>query len=66
MVRRNVPKTVRLPEVRTFKARFRRTTRHDQPPNVTFNRKYKQRAAPKGKCRRQRDRGFKSRLRKAF
>ena len=66
MVRRNVPKTVRLPDGRTFKAQFRRTTRDDLPPNVTFDRKYKQRAAPKGKRRRQRGRGFKSALGKAF
>ena len=66
MVRRNVPKTVRLPDGRTFKARFRRATRDELTPNVTFNRKYKQRAAPKGKRRRKQGKGFKSALGKAF
>ena len=59
-------KKVTLPNGQTFHAKFRRATRKDLPGNVNFPRKYKQRAAPKGKRRRQRGRGFKSFLGKAF
>ena len=57
---------VTLPNGRTCHAKFRRETRKDLPANVGFPRKYKQRAAPKGKRRWQRGRGFKSFLGKAF
>ena len=53
MIKRATPKRVTLPNGRTFLARYRRATRDDLPPNVTFPRVYKERAAPKGKRRRQ-------------
>ena len=43
-----------LPDGRTFLARYRRATRDDLPPNINLPRVYKQRAAPKGKRRRNR------------
>lgn len=52
MIKRRTPKRVTLPNGRTFLARYRRATRDDLPPNVTFPRVYKERAAPKGKRRR--------------
>ena len=52
MIKRATPKRVTLPNGRTFLARYRRATRDDLPPNVTFPRVYKERAAPKGKRRR--------------
>ena len=52
MIKRATPKRVTLPNGRTFSARYRRATRNDLPPNVTFPRVYKERAAPKGKRRR--------------
>ena len=52
MIKRATPKRVTLPNGRTFLARYRRATRNDLPPNVTFPRVYKERAAPKGKRRR--------------
>ena len=54
MIKRATPKRVTLPNGRTFLARYRRATRDDLPPNVTFPRVYKERAAPKGKRRRRR------------
>ena len=54
MIKRATPKKVTLPNGRTFLARYRRATRDDLPPNVTFPRVYKERAAPKGKRRRRR------------
>ena len=58
-------KKVTLPNGRTFHGRFRQATRKELPSNVNFPRTYKQRAAPKGKRRQQRGRGFKSFLGKA-
>ena len=55
-----------LPNGQTFCAQFRRATQKELPSNVNFPRKYKQRAAPKGKRRRQRGRGFESFLGKTF
>ena len=66
MVRLARPKHVTLPNGRSFKACFRRATRDELPRNVNFPQKYTQRVAPKGKRRRQRGRGFKSMLGKAF
>ena len=51
MVRCARPKIVRLPNGRTFAARYKRATRADLPGNINFPGIYKQRAAPKGKCR---------------
>ena len=44
MIKRATPKRVTLPNGRTFLARYRRATRDDLPPNVTFPRVYKERA----------------------
>ena len=66
MVRHTRPKIVSLPDGRTFKANFKRATRADLPRNIDFPQIHKQRVAPKGKRRQQRDRGFKSELGKAF
>ena len=62
MIKRATPKRVRLPNGRTFFARYKRATRDDLPANVNLKRPYKQRAVPKGKRRQQqqRGRGFKS------
>ena len=66
MVKRARPKEVTLPDGRKFKAIFRGATRAELPANVNFPLIYKQRAAPKGKHRQQRGRGFKSALGKTF
>ena len=52
MIKRRTLKRVTLPNGRTFLARYRRATRDDLPPNVSFPRVYKERAAPKSKRRR--------------
>ena len=49
----NVPKRVTLPNGRTFVARYKRTPRDQLPPNVVMRRTYTQRAAPRGRRRRQ-------------
>ena len=54
MIKRGRPKRVTLPDGRTFLARYRRATRDDLPPNINLPRVYKQRAATKGKRRRNR------------
>ena len=51
MIKRATPKKVTLPNGRTFYAKYRRATRDDLPPNVTFPRIYKERAAPKNRRR---------------
>ena len=51
MIKRDRPKRVTLPDGRTFLARYRRATRDDLHPNINLPRVYKQRAAPKGKRR---------------
>ena len=56
MIKRATPKTVTLPDGRTFLARYKRATRDDLPPNINLARLYKQRAAPKGRRRRKRRR----------
>ena len=62
MVKRQTPKKVTLPNGRAFYARYKQATRADLPANVRHERPYKQRAAPKGRRHRvrQRGRGFKS------
>ena len=66
MVQRARPKIVRLPNGRTFEARYKRAMHADLPANINFPRVYKQRAAPKGKRRVQREGSIKSKLKKAL
>ena len=66
MIKRATPKRVTLPNGRTFLARYRRATRDDLPPHVTFPRVYKERAAPKGKRRRRRVISYRERQREAL
>ena len=54
MIKRARPKRVTLPDGRTFLAKYRRATRDDLPPNISFPRIYKERAAPKGRRRKRR------------
>ena len=49
----NVPKRVTVPNGRTFVARYKRTPRDQLPPNIVMRRTYTQRAAPRGRRRRQ-------------
>ena len=58
MMKLNVPKRVVLPNGRTFVARYKRISRAELPPNIVMRRTYRQRAAPRGRRRRQRDRGI--------
>ena len=58
MMKLNVPKRVVLPNGRTFVARYKRISRADLPPNIVMCRTYRQRAAPRGRRRRQRGRGI--------
>ena len=53
MMKLNVPKRVTLPNGRTFVARYKRIPRDQLPPNIVMRRTYAQRAAPKGRRRRQ-------------
>ena len=48
----DVPKSVTLPNGRTFVARYERIKRRDLPADIQMNRTYKQRAAPRGRRRR--------------
>ena len=66
MIKRATLKRVTLPNGRTFLARYRRATRDDLPPNVTFPWVYKERAAPKGKRRRRRVISYRERQREAL
>ena len=50
----NVPKRVTLPNGRNFAARYKRIPRDQLPPNIVMRRTYTQRAAPRGRRRRQR------------
>ena len=69
MIKREKPKKVVLPNGRVFLAKYKRVDKDALPPNIQIMRRYKQRAAPKGKRRRrrvqQRGRGFKSFFKKA-
>ena len=69
MIKRQKPKRVELPDGRVFYAKYKRVDKDALPPNVQIMRRYKWRAAPKGKRRRrrnsQRGRGFKSFMKKA-
>ena len=69
MRRLNTPKKVTLPNGRTFYAKYARVPRSQLPDNVIMKRKYKTRAAAKGRRRRpvrkgQRGQGFLSSLKK--
>ena len=69
MIKRENPKRVALPDGRVFYAKYKRADKDVLPPNIQIMRRYKQRAAPKGKRRRrrvgQKGRGFKSFFKKA-
>ena len=56
MMKLNVPKRVTLPNGRTIVARYKRILRDQLPPNIVMRRTYTQRAAPRGRRRRQRGR----------
>ena len=70
MIKRENPKRVVLPNGRTFYAKYRRATQDELPANVRIRRRYKQRAAPRGRRRRrpgqQGGRGFKSFIKKGL
>ena len=68
MIKRQNPKRVVLPNGRVFYAKYERVDKDALPPNIQIMRRYKRRAAPKGKRRKppqQRGRGFKSFFKKA-
>ena len=65
MEKLNVPKRVTLPNGRTFVARYKCISRGDLPLNIRMRRTYRQRAAPRGRRRRQRGQGIFSFLKKA-
>ena len=65
MEKLNVPKNVTLPNGRTFVARYKRISRDDLPLNIRMRRTHRQRAAPRGRRRRQRGQGIFSFLKKA-
>ena len=56
MMKLNVPKTVTLPNGRTFVVRYKRIPRGELPPNIVMRRTYTQRATPRARRRRQRGR----------
>ena len=58
MMKLNVPKRLVLPNGRTFLAHYKRISRAEFPPNIIMRRTDRQRAAPRGRRRRQRDRGI--------
>ena len=58
MMKLNVPERVVLPNGRTFVARYKRISRAGLPPNIVMRRTYRQRAAQRGRRRRQRGRGI--------
>ena len=65
MEKLNVPKRVTLPNGRTFVARYKRISRDNLPLNIRMRRTYRQRAAPRGRRRRQRGQGIFSFIKKA-
>ena len=66
MEKLNVPKRVTLPNGRTFVARYKRISRDDLPLNIRMRRNYRQRAAPRGRRRRQRGQGILKFLKKGY
>ena len=53
MMELNVPKRVTLPNGRTFVACYKRIPRDQLPSNIVMRKTYTQRAAPRGRRRRQ-------------
>ena len=49
MVKGDMPKHIRLPNGRTFYARYKRTKRTNLPANVRLERLYRQQAALRGR-----------------
>ena len=49
MIKRQKPKRGELPDGRVFYAKYKRVDKDALPPNVQIMRRYKRRAAPKGK-----------------
>ena len=49
--KRQVPKRVELTDSRTFLARYEQVKRDHLPANIRMRQHYRQRAAPKGRCR---------------
>ena len=72
MIKRETPKRVTLPNGRTFYAKYKRVTRDALPSNIQIRRRYRQRAAPRGRRSRrllppqQGGRGFKSFFKKGL
>ena len=58
MMKLNVPKMLTLPNGRTFVASYKRIPRDQLSPNIVMRRTYTQRAAPRGRRRRQHGRGI--------
>ena len=56
MIKLNVPNRVTLSNGRTFVAHYKRIPRDQLAPNIVMGRTYTQRAAPRGRKRRQRGR----------
>ena len=54
MKKLDVPKSVDLPNGRTFFARYKRIKREELSPEIRMRRTYRQRAAPRGRRRRRR------------
>ena len=67
MIKRPNPKRVQLPNGRVFYAKYKRVAKDALPTNIRIRRRYKQRAALRGRRRngRQSGRGFKSFLKNA-
>ena len=65
MVKLNVPKRVTLPNGRTFVARYKCISRGELPPNIAMRRVYRQRAASRGRRRRQGGQGIFDFIKKA-
>ena len=57
MVKLQVPKRVTLLNGRKFVAHYKRIRRGELPPNIVMRRTYAQRAAPRGRKRRQAQQG---------
>ena len=57
MVKLQVPKTVTLPNGKTFAAHYKRIRRGELPPKIVMRRTYAQRAALRGRRRRQAQQG---------
>ena len=58
MMKLNIRERVVLPNGKTFVAHYKRISGAELPPNIVMRRTYRQRAAPRGRRRRQRGRGI--------